>query len=158
MEFEIYGHTLKYDDGIFYRLWEYSCKRKFKPPVWKEIKPTKKDYVYFTLCNNYKKKTILVHRVVYWLHNPHWDLSDTSMFVDHIDRNKHNNDIDNLRLVTPEENCFNTNAKGCSFRKDVGKWTAYIRVKKKLKHLGFFELEEDAHQAYLDAKKIYHII
>ena len=31
-------------------------------------------------------------------------------------------------------------------------------VKGKNKHLGYFDLEEDARQAYLEAKKIYHTI
>ena len=60
--------------------------------------------------------------------------------------------------MTKQENQFNTNAKGCSFEKRTGKWKAYIKINGKLKNLGRYNTEEEAHEKYLEQKKIYHII
>ena len=40
----------------------------------------------------------------------------------------------------------------------MNKWKAQIRLDGKLKHLGYFVNEEDARNAYLNAKLIYHKI
>ena len=74
--------------------------------------------------------------------------------VDHINRVKTDNRFENLRYVTPSENNWNRecveNAKGYyPFR---NKWITKISINGKAKHLGVFEKEEDARQAYLDAK------
>lgn len=59
-------------------------------------------------------KNILVHRIVYYIHN---DCVDDSMFIDHIDGNGLNNSIENLRLIHPTLNArnvirLNTNKSG----------------------------------------------
>ena len=76
--------------------------------------------------------------------------------IDHVDRNKLNNHIDNLRSVTIQENRFNTNSKGYKLDKRSGKYESRIIVDRKYIHLGTFESELDAKNAYLEAKKIYH--
>ena len=99
-------------------------------------------------------KLYLKHRVlshVFGILDLHSELK-----VDHIDRNKSNNNISNFRPGTQQENTFNTDAKGCSWNKRSKKWKAYIRINDKLIHLGYFVKEEDAHNAYLKAKPIYH--
>ena len=80
-------------------------------------------------------------------------------FIDHIDGDRCNNKIENLRDVTKQQNAFNrTKAKGyCWFKRD-NKWKAQIQLNQKNIHLGYFESEDSARQAYLEAKKIYHII
>jgi hypothetical protein len=45
------------------------------------------------------------------------------------------------------------NVKGYSWNNQKKKWGARIKVNGKLKHLGFFEKKEEAHQAYLVAKR-----
>ena len=50
---------------------------------------------------------------------------------------------------------FNRNCKGYTWNKQKQKWRAYITVNGKQKHLGYFDLEEDAKNARLAAKKIY---
>jgi len=158
MEFELHGVKFKYEDGEVYRL--YHLK---KGDEWKQINTifNIQYYEYFRFLNKKKRYEIKMHRLIYWLHNPDWDIFDSSKdnLIDHIDGNPKNNNIENLRVVTNQQNCFNRKkAKGCCWNKQKQKWCAYIRVNKKLKHLGGFELQEDAHQAYLDAKEIYHII
>ena len=62
----------------------------------------------------------------------------------------------NLRIVTSQENSFNTNAKG--YIKKGKKFQAHIRINNKQIYLGYYDTEKDAHQAYLEAKEKYHII
>jgi len=76
--------------------------------------------------------------------------------IDHIDGNKLNNHIENLRLVSAQENCFNRSrhkAKGYTWHKQMRKWQASIFVNGGLKHLGLFASENDARNAYLKAVK-----
>ena len=132
---------------------------------WKRIdniKPNNKGYIQVVLTNTERKrKSFQLHRLVYKAHYPIWNIMDNSMnnCIDHKDGNKTNNHKDNLRVVTHQENCFNrTKAKGYCFNKKVNKWQAYIKVDGKRIHLGYFDTEEEARQAYLDAKPNYHII
>jgi len=75
---------------------------------------------------------------------------------DHIDGNGVNNQRYNLRLATNTENLQNTEKyrncsnkfKGVSWHKRIKKWHAYIRVDKKLLHIGYFQDEEVAAHAY----------
>ena len=73
-------------------------------------------------------------------------------YVDHIDGNTMNNRKHNLREVTHQQNNMNkTNKgqgnnkrKGVSYRKDRGKWRAYITVDNKQINLGMYDTEEEA--------------
>lgn len=58
-------------------------------------------YHYYTFCKDGAKKTRLIHRVIAetFLDNP-----DNKPMVDHIDSDKLNNRVDNLRWVTASEN------------------------------------------------------
>lgn len=96
-----------------------------------------------------------VHRIIYILHHGH---IPNKLVIDHIDRDPTNNHIDNLRAVTIKENRYNSNARGCWYDKPSKKWRACIDVAEKRIYLGYYESEQEAHQAYLDAKKVYHII
>jgi hypothetical protein len=79
--------------------------------------------------------------------------------IDHIDGNGLNNQRSNLRVVTHRENCQNKHAPkssiypGVSWRKEREKWAAKISIGGKGKHLGTFDKEIDAAQAYLKACK-----
>ena len=82
----------------------------------------------------------------------------SELMIDHRDRDKTNNCVFNLRPATPQQNSFNTNAKGYTWDKQCKKWMAQIRLNGKNIYLGRFEKEEDAIQAYIEAKKKYHIL
>ena len=102
------------------------------------------------------------HRVIYKIWNPDWNIDDGSIknnSIDHINGHTDNNQITNLRNVTNQQNCWNhTKAKGYCWDKRRKKWHAQIQLNGKKLFLGYFVLEEDAKNAYLEAKKIYHII
>lgn len=107
-----------------------------------------RDYV---LNAKVKKKGMLLHR---YLMDP-----PNHMVVDHINGIPFDNRRINLRIITRDQDRYNRHSvKGCSFHKRDLKWQAYITTNKKRACLGYFDTEKEAHQAYLDAKKIYHII
>ena len=58
-------------------------------------------YLQTTLCINGKKKRYMSHRIIAetWIPNP-----DNLPEVDHIDNNRANNNVDNLRWITRREN------------------------------------------------------
>ena len=87
------------------------------------------------------------------------DITNSLVHIDHINGIRDDNRVDNLRLVTPYQNCLNrTKTKGYYFDKQRNKWRAQIRVDGILKHLGYFTEEADAHTAYLNAKKVWHVL
>lgn len=91
--------------------------------------------------------TLLGHRVAWFIYYGEWpDL------LDHIDGDRCNNKISNLRKVTHSENMYNiknrsdssSGVTGVSFKKDKGKWKAYYTKGGKQVHLGYFNNFDDA--------------
>ena len=95
------------------------------------------------------------HRLVYLLNNPDMD---QSLDIDHINHITHDNRIENLRLVTSQENAFNKKVWGVHFNQRQQMWRSAIRVRDKYIYLGRWDNVIDARAAYLRAKKIYHVI
>ena len=162
IEFVLKNRLLRlHPDGVMYC--RAHCRGKeTKEEIWKAIK--------FSKCNGYdvcgitidgKNKTVRKHRLVKLAHDPTFDIFDVSPsnFIDHENQTRDDNSNDNLRVVTAQQNQFNrSNVKGYSWNKKRKKWVAQIRIDGKKKYLGGFETEEDAREAYLAAKAIYHII
>lgn len=78
-------------------------------------------------------------------------------YVDHKDRNKTNNQRDNLRIATSSQNNCNvakrkgsiySDYKGVSYKRDLHKWFAQIQKHKQKYHIGYFETEIEAALAY----------
>jgi hypothetical protein len=79
--------------------------------------------------------------------------------IDHIDRCKTNNKIDNLRNGNQSQNLWNMDVKqGYSLDKNTNTYYAQICVNNKRICLGHHKTPEDARQAYIEAKKLYHKI
>jgi len=83
--------------------------------------------------------------------------------IDHIDGNRANNKISNLRDVPHFVNMQNkrhaskNNSTGyLGVRKTGKKFSAVIVVNKKPMYLGTFDDAKEAHQAYIEAKRKYH--
>ena len=107
------------------------------------------------LWNDGKGKHKFVHRLVWEAYN---GPVPVGLEIDHIDRDRLNNNLSNLRLVTRSQNLWNTGAKGYCWISQCKKWRAQITANGIEKYLGFFDTEEEARQAYLNAKEIYHAI
>jgi len=157
METVIINNTkVKYEDGEVYSFIKKGNCKNYK---WFLLKGTiNKETGYRIIQIN--KKPYLYHRVIYKLFNKNWDITDTSKTnqIDHIDRNKLNNNIENLRVVTNQENSFNINCKGYSWHIRKNKWQVGIKLNGELKYGGLFIHEEDAKNKYLEMKKEYHVI
>lgn len=104
-------------------------------------------------------KTLLAHRVAWFLHTGRWPIRP----IDHIDRNRDNNCILNLKLSCGENNQKNrsrcvkntSGVTGVSWQKTRGKWRAAIGVKGKTIVLGTYDNLDDAAQARKEAEKFY---
>ena len=101
-----------------------------------------------------------IHRIVWVLNNGEFPEMD----IDHINGNKMDNRIENLRLCTRSQNMSNrgknknnsSGFKGVSFCKQTGRWVAQITVDRKNKKIGRFDTKEEAADAYSKmAKEIF---
>ena len=92
-------------------------------------------------------KSYLVHRLVYLYHN-----GFVPKFIDHIDGNRSNNEINNLRETNKSTNNWNSKmntknssgVKGVSWDKRRNKWIAQCRVYKILYYIGAYDDLSDA--------------
>ena len=107
------------------------------------------------LIANFKKKMYKVHRLIWIYHNGN---IDENLYIDHINRKRNDNRIENLRLVSSHENCFNKKCKGYSFDKQTGKYRAFIRIGDKRINFKRVDTKNEAKAMYVVAKLKYHKI
>lgn len=101
----------------------------------------------YAVCNTGSKLVRMHDFVMAHVH----DEKPAGCFIDHINRDKLDNRLQNLRFVTPEENSLNVGMKanntsgytGVSKTKH-GTYRAYITVKKQRIELGHFKTIEEA--------------
>lgn len=105
-----------------------------------------------------RKFTFFVHAIVWALEKGEWP----SMWIDHIDGDRQNNRIGNLRLATPSQNIRNTTVpygkvrfKGVDYEGRTGRYSARIYVGGRRRRLGHYSTAEAAAEAY-DAAAIKH--
>lgn len=100
------------------------------------------------------------HRLAWLYAYGVWPAAD----LDHINRVKNDNRIANLREATRDENYQNkTRYKrktlglpGAYYRAKTGRWESQINFQKRLRFLGSFATEQEAHEAYKIAKQQLH--
>jgi hypothetical protein len=104
-------------------------------------------YAYITIDG----KMWQVHRLA-WI----YVYGELPKYIDHINRDKKDNRICNLRRSTYIQNTHNVSRrvsntsgfKGVSFIKRTGRWVARISLNSKNIHLGSFDTPHEAHAAY----------
>jgi hypothetical protein len=94
------------------------------------------------------------HRLIYLMHNPEWNFTDSSRNnqVDHRDGDRLNNNIKNLRVATNSHNQANSRKnknntsghKGVSWHKTRKKWRVQVNLNGKNHYFGLFVNIEDA--------------
>ncbi len=112
-----------------------------------------------SLCKTHGYVFIRLNKKAYRAHHLAW-LYVNGVFptldIDHVDQQRHNNKLKNLREVTRSVNNYNTNKrKGYCFSKQKNLYRSYIVVDGKQKHLGYFTTEEQAKEAYEREKQKY---
>lgn len=114
-----------------------------------------KGYIHITIDG----KKYYAHRLAWlYMHN-YWPSR-----LDHVNRLKSDNRIQNLREVSNSENQQNrltprhntSGFKGVTWNSQKSKWWARISINCKKFHIGFFETPEEASTAYLEAVKSLH--
>ncbi len=116
-------------------------------------------YLYVNLCN-VVNKSYRVHKLVAMVflnHKP----EGYKKVIDHINHDKLNNSVDNLRIVSHRKNISNVNGKsegrftskytGVSMSRSSKKWAAQIYLNGRVKHIGVYSTEIEAANAYQEA-------
>ena len=131
------------------RIKSFKCKKE----IIIKIGISSNGYQIVRLSENNKIKTRTVHQLVsvaFLDHSP----CGMKLVIDHIDDNKLNNKVENLQIVTARYNACKTQGnysskyKGVYWCANANKWRAVIQINYKKKHLGLFETETEASNAY----------
>lgn len=106
------------------------------------------------------RRVLQAHRLAWFLHYGEWPSTE----IDHVDQNKSNNSIDNLRLSSRGQNQVNIDKnatyagrrtssryKGVRWHKRDARWFATICFERKNIYLGDFHDEVEAALAYNEA-------
>lgn len=105
-------------------------------------------------------KRYYAHRLAWIYCNGEWPIN----FIDHINMDRSDNRIENLREASVSENMRNrrktisntSGYKGVTWSRKQGKWQAQIGMDYKNIKIGFFEDPKEAHEAYCNAASKIH--
>lgn len=105
---------------------------------------------------------IFIKGTYYFAHRIIWEMFNgeipVGLVIDHIDGNRSNNMVENLRICTFQQNHFNrgkqsnnkSGFKGVSWHKQKQKWVAQIKLDGRNKFLGFFTDPVKAYEKYCE--------
>lgn len=112
---------------------------------------------YRSIVFNYKRYQ--AHRLIFLFHYGYF-----SEYIDHIDGNKLNNFIENLRPATKSQNCMNkqfdvkntSGYRNVSWNKECKKWIVSLMVSRKPIYIGAFDNLEFAGLVADESRRKYH--
>jgi len=140
-----------YDNGD---IWRFNLRLK----KWTKFVSIRKRYWQIRING----KNYLISRII-CLAFKGFDL-DSELVVDHINHNIHDNSVDNLQVVTQQQNNFNKNCKGYYKRSYIRKdgtecifWQIHLGINGK-QITKCVATEELARLGYLELKNTHHII
>lgn len=140
------------DDGRFFSL-----------KTGNEISPSlnEQGYLFAKLSKDGHSSPVYVHKAVFYSFNHYRRLTRTDdLVIDHIDGDKTNNHLDNLRRVTTRENTSRAKvgrySRGVRFFQHLNKYGAEIGINGERYYLGTFCTEQDASDAYQKALSNYN--
>lgn len=139
MKIEDFKKYLEYDPdtGLLTKKTNYGCI----------YLNNKTGYLFFAI----KRKHYRYHRICWAIHYNKWPVS----FIDHINGNKTDNRITNLKDCENRENQQNQKRHregklvGANYHKRSNVWRSRIKINGKQLYLGSFKTEKEAHEAYL---------
>lgn len=110
----------------------------------------------------YRNKVYKCHRLAWSLHN---NYVESFPQIDHVNGNRSDNRIENLRISSPRENSLNRKCHregrlpGCHEvkTKNGSLWRVAIVINKQRLHIGCYESQEVAHMVYLMATNFYGV-
>jgi hypothetical protein len=154
---EVYKTIDDYDN---YEVSNMGNVRNKKTGLVLKLNTEKWGYKTVSLCKSKNKKTFKVHRIVALTFIPN---CDNKPFIDHIDRNKQNNIITNLRWVTCSENAMNTTISknnkttktGVYYHKGRNRWNTSIMVNGVSIFGGSFKTFEEAKENRNELEKLH---
>ena len=141
-----------YKDGNL--IWKIAASRRVKAG---DIAGSINEYGYIVI--GVKGRVYRAHRLIYFYHNGHFPL-----LIDHIDGNKTNNKIENLRSVTTYQNAMtkkistrnSSGIKGVMWHKRDKKWVVQLKVNSKCHSFGYYEDKELAELVAIEATNKLH--
>lgn len=156
IEKDINGFKFMYDitEEILY-------KKNNQTGIWKNCKllVPNKGYLRINCKKDNKQYNYFYHRIVYKMFNESFDFHNRKLKIDHKDRNKLNNSISNLKIVTLRENAQNRDAYGVCFHKDGRKkpWRAQWQEDGKRKSKIFATEPEAKNYRDMKIKELYYL-
>jgi len=148
--------TCDYSTGQMY--WKNPRGPRVKPgdPISNRVNTS--GYLKVDLQHNYKRHSFLLHRLI-WKMYYREDLGQREL--DHIDGNKHNNAISNLRIASPTQNMHNIKGrkgfKRNSYYKDkpcsAGQWEVHMNINGVRTYMGTEPCPLLARLKYCDLKR-----
>jgi hypothetical protein len=149
---ELINELFYYFDGNLYR----------KKTTQKNVQIHKKvgtiNVAGYVVVNIYNK-VYLVHRLIFWMQHKY-----LPKYIDHIDGNRSNNQLHNLRAATNQQNVCNaklrknsiSGIKNVRWDERLKKWSVRFTVNYKPKHIGVYSELGDAIQAANKARQELH--
>lgn len=104
------------------------------------------------------KERIIKYHTLAWILT-HGDIPE-GLMIDHVEGDKIDNQISNLKLVTSRQNNGNKRVHregklvGCYYHKPTNTWLSQIRLNDKNINLGYYDSEEEASTVYLKAREL----
>lgn len=148
---------LLYDPSTGNFTWAPNCRARIAGRVAGSLH--KKGYRQIQIVIGGKLLGFKAHRLAWLFTHGEWP----SEQIDHINGERDDNRIENLRLATPSQNMANrklnannaAGAKGVCFHKGAQRWRARLQVNGTRIHLGDFKNKEAAEIAYAVAAKMH---